>query len=643
MRKRLLKKCIAGVITAGMLLSTCVPAGQALADDTTAPKEGVTTDAGDDEVSDNTPTELQDVNGRISYWEWERLTNDNVRNLLNDNEFHAAMFVKAHAHYSERTVTFDQGFISIYGDKEHLFLGPANTSTELTKLKDQTSAGCYPQFIFGYDEYTALQMKEDPDGQLLNDHQDYFTQDKFISQGGPMGVFFIRARSFENDTSHKTQSGHDITVNGHTGSEGYHGPCTWVDMDLAICRSSCKTDPGDMSYLDIGTGQDQKLDYFLEPHYANRDGQKDEANLSFSHTGNGNRFHLTVFRHDPGFKLWVIDSYLKENEGEGYTNLVSCNGWTSQVDVEDTQAVDGDDDNTYNAWDRFNGSFNNAFEVYIGKQYVFSTLKGEKNPDFRGKMDETTGAGGILNVEKDTVLSVGETFYPDRNGKTQKSDGCVIPETSVVKVKEGGVLSVDGALINNGKIIIDGGTMIIRDNGSVAPYGQTSEGTIECMNGGTIIIMPNGRLFSVPNNDNVPDVSLTGGSVLVNYGLWVNHYAQVDGSSKVEVRCTDSSTGILYPAASRTDFTYLFLKNKRISAGSFDMTNLKKENDPVTDNYLGIRGMYPYVEDSNFPDRIAGTTDNGVIILDKKAEMNNMSDNGLVDYTAFINVQRLEY
>ena len=139
-RKKTLKKCVAVLSVAAVLASTVIvpgPVGTVLADD----DDGVTEEEEVEEVEQDV---LADANGRISFWKWERVTNNNINQLFKDNNFHAVLFVK---HTEVNGVLVPNGFLSSYGDGEHLRVGVENSSTEIPQL---------PQALFSMTRMTRI-------------------------------------------------------------------------------------------------------------------------------------------------------------------------------------------------------------------------------------------------------------------------------------------------------------------------------------------------------------------------------------------------------------------------------------------------------------------------------------------------------
>ncbi len=185
------------------------------------------------------------------------------------------------------------------------------------------------------------------------------------------------------------------------------------------------------------------------------------------------------------------------------------------------------------------GCFTNQYAMYYGKEYIFTAFKGETN--------EISADGRPTTVISE-IRTVGGTTYEDENGGVITTEGEMLCEGSTIEIPEGSILSVDGNFINNGKIVINGGTLIVKDGGTISQLGETNEGCIICGQGesgeaGQIIVMPGGKLLctsyvsaeSMMNvvhkiKDDVdidkkvskitmqPGLIMNAGSSLVNYG-----------------------------------------------------------------------------------------------------------------------------
>ena len=58
---------------------------------------------------------LKDTHGRIVLWKWEKVTQSNVGDLINDDRYHPSMLVRMDKNGKYK------GFISTFADKQHIF------------------------------------------------------------------------------------------------------------------------------------------------------------------------------------------------------------------------------------------------------------------------------------------------------------------------------------------------------------------------------------------------------------------------------------------------------------------------------------------------------------------------------------------
>jgi len=163
-------------------------------------------------------------------------------------------------------------------------------------------------------------------------------------------------------------------------------------------------------------------------------------------------------------------------------------------------------------------------KIYIGEKMRFTALKG----------DTEIGAGQIL--------SISSRAYADANNSTTSTSGVMLSGGDTITVKKGGILSIEGTLINNGTIINDGGTIIIKNGGTICPFlmsgSYTTAGcnTIKCVSG-DIIIQEGGALYAGLNDPNgaIVPFYLDDNSTLINQGLLVYGTMRVGASARVQL------------------------------------------------------------------------------------------------------------
>ena len=232
---------------------------------------------------------------------------------------------------------------------------------------------------------------------------------------------------------------------------------------------------------------------------------------------------LRHFNGERDHHLWTFKSYNGGtryhafwNESGGYDDHLS-DGAQGLFHVQSTEH---DDD---------------RFLLYIGEKLRYSKIKSN------------------LTIGKNQLLSISSSDYVDNTGSDENTAGVIIPSGVTLKVETGGVLSISGNLINNGTIEVDGGTVLIREGGSICPFLQGKDndkngcGKIVC-NQGDIIIKKGGSLYAGMEDENgryVP-FQLDNNSTLVNMGLLVYGKMQLGNDARVELYQDSVSYGGMF-------------------------------------------------------------------------------------------------
>lgn len=162
---------------------------------------------------------------------------------------------------------------------------------------------------------------------------------------------------------------------------------------------------------------------------------------------------------------------------------------------------------------------------YIGEYKHFSALVGKT----------TVGSGQILSISENDYIGAGGDDEASQNG-------VIIPNGSKVIVEKGGILAIEGNVINNGTIENRGGTILIKKGGSIFPFQQGTKpttngcGTLKCV-GGDIIIQEGGALYAglFDTNGAACPFYLDESSVLINQGLLVYGNMRLGNGSRVEL------------------------------------------------------------------------------------------------------------
>ena len=603
---------------------------------------GQSTEKSTDDGTDVTTNLLKDEHGRIVFWEWNKVTTKNYKDLFTRREtdhanlgnFHPSMLVM---HDSNMNPV---GFVSTYADKDHVFYGPdeIDWASNFEKLGggDQTKIDAIYQTLNQnsakrkttdtFDKKLNRYVLLDSDSKLLNDHKELFSQDKFFTSGTPMGVLYFSP----------VNRGATCNFVGYSlWEEDFYVP--YATMQVALARGSAKGNSGDMSYNSIGQNPATPDEFLVHPADVNdtrfvmRDNPEElmarflsfvpgsslgpddntwipKSNVSSTQIGYDSK---TDYSHDIGF--FGMYAYKGEKDTDKWL-MMSDEGW-SYVCVKDGYLLDlnmsylnhgmvMDNKLTVakNILSATDPSIYNVYTWYIGTPHVFASVKGTGG-------DPETGAGGTTTVGKGETLILKDTSYKDASGNDAKSEGVVLPEGSKIIIEDGGVLSIEGNFINNGQIINRGGTIIIKDGGCVSPFGITDEGTIECSaaesgQSGDIIVMPGGRLYALVDNSHIDlnsaydrkyfkggtrpkpaAMTLTGGSSLINYGTLVTNYAKMDSSAKLENR----KDALAFIGFNRTD-TGALLYNSKVTKSKID--NIGPINGSLVLDKAGIRPIF---------------------------------------------------
>ena len=147
------------------------------------------------------------------------------------------------------------------------------------------------------------------------------------------------------------------------------------------------------------------------------------------------------------------------------------------------------------------------FKIYLGRQFKTATL----TEDF--------------TVREDQITTLGKPFF-------------YIPKDMTIYVASGGVLSVDGMLLNDGNIVVeDGGLLIVKDNAKVMPFSKTDGDCGHITSYGSVVVESNALLCGGAMNG----VRILGGGV-VNYGAIVAEDMTISSNYAIE-NCRDDKLG----------------------------------------------------------------------------------------------------
>ena len=488
--------------------------------ETTDPQTGYQFAGGaEEEIQNNILSPSTSV---ISFWEWEKLSKSNYERLLKDGKFHAALFTIAGSNTNQ--------FLSTYADENHIFTsrntmewGGVDTNFQLKSLRDLYGLNDWGAAIGkaigshggDFDQYRSIYIKADDMGKnkIPTDYPNKF----FSSNGGCMGCLWIK---LDSDTQ--------------SYSLGVKMTLITAKCQVAMTRGSAYGNSKDTSYLSIGTGLNQKEDFFLYcQRYEGDDGEHYEPVQALRHT---------VINDLPDQDCWTL--FLGEDSNYGYFQQVALANFRKNEGWHP-----GDDNDKDYTFLTYAGGYilpiiedhggNEIYDcLYIGTPHNFTALE-----------THTIPAEKLEPISNNTFL--------DTSNDISNFEGGILPKGQKITVE--GTLVVSGNLINNGTIDIKkGGTLLIKDGGCISPYMKDAEGVI-INNGGNIIIMEGGSCYCCysEGNSNYTDycpLKMTNGGTIINYGTLSVSSSQIATGCKIENR----KDGSFYCGYNRKDINTMF-------------------------------------------------------------------------------------
>jgi len=129
---------------------------------------------------------------------------------------------------------------------------------------------------------------------------------------------------------------------------------------------------------------------------------------------------------------------------------------------------------------------------------------------------------------------------------TALTKNSVLPEGTVTTVNKGAVMSINSTSFLNGKIVVDGGTLVIQEGATLMTYSRdtpkSGSGSIEVKNGGSLVVMNNARVAlgrtdpSSTAYSNVGQLKLTDGGKMYNFGFVMVNRLIMNSDAEIENR-----------------------------------------------------------------------------------------------------------
>lgn len=144
----------------------------------------------------------------------------------------------------------------------------------------------------------------------------------------------------------------------------------------------------------------------------------------------------------------------------------------------------------------------------------------------------------MLFLGKPVSIPMETESAPLTVGETTVWDGKMVARPTQITVKQGSTLVIDGKCYNNGQIVVDGGTLIVRGVLDMDPVTYESKsydfpsGSLVVKNGGLVLIENTGCLLQRANNTGV---TLDSGSTMLVHGSAVfGSYLDINNYSRFE-------------------------------------------------------------------------------------------------------------
>ena len=157
---------------------------------------------------------------------------------------------------------------------------------------------------------------------------------------------------------------------------------------------------------------------------------------------------------------------------------------------------------------------------------------------FKGDMDLWGADSNSISFRcfygEPVLMNLIQTDYTVEKGQVSNLDGPIaIANGSVITVKEGGTLSINGWCINNGTIKVEeGGTLWVQDGSCVNRYNEGTHIGGGIISNGLIIVGEGSKLIG----GGTDGIQLLAGSHVVNYGCVASENFKVVNDYTIELR-----------------------------------------------------------------------------------------------------------
>jgi hypothetical protein len=511
------KRVTALVLAFFMLLSVLfIPSGSGvLAAEGEKTSEEKTTEGGsgtDSEGDDTQDSIIKASTGRVSFWEWRRVTDKNYQTIFGDNLYHPVMFMMEGDGSHQ--------FLNSYADKDHFFL-PSKHDRINNFPNDFITAPGNPETT--NDKYTGFYGREE--NSWPHSLSFYFDAEEnlYISKGN---IYSQSDADYNSDrffTTFDDSHGVPWVKNLSWGTDN--------NFAISWCFPKNKLSSEEATVYQPDKDNNNEFYIYCGAYSSQNDNGRREPTLYISHDTTDNNYKQNHWNLRYFNNFWYIVCY-----NNSYREEVANNNFGKGILTGDSR---------YALFSYFPYKTNYQmvpqgsksmgltkakykFHMFVGIPHLMTSIN-----------SQTVKAPKIMPIDAG-LFSSAET------GKAAKSDGIILPKGNTLTI-DSGTVYVDTNFINNGKIKIEnGGTLIVKSGACISPYTKDCKGsgTIEC-DGGKIIVMEGGKIYGFctgvdsgnnPYNENNAPLRMSGGSTLINYGTVCLTYGVVGGGSTIENR-----------------------------------------------------------------------------------------------------------
>ena len=443
---------------------------------------------------------LKDVYGSVEFWRWERVGKNNYPR---DDKEHLAMFVFGQYYDYNGISVGDIGLIvaDVICPGVKVVYNAVTDSEKSNVIYDSKMfSALAPRDIWVGPSANAVPGV--PSGNLMENSGEYGT---FVGTGNNQWGDSIReqyAHYIKMDTTYR-DPGQYMKYGVDTSEDLFF---TTSDMNTVFIKYA-----GASAHVDGVDGKDS-------PMYTIRLKSSNKTNYYLNATDKSSESlpYITTKESEAG--KWTFRSSVDPNRGVLYRPVIFDKGNDDEgLATRNTGFVFTLDDSD-------GGYSSDRCKLFIGTKMRFSALK------------------GTTTVRNGQILSVSANDYVTSSGDIESQNGIMLKNGDKIVIEKGGILSIEGNLINNGTIENRGGTILIKNGGNIFPFQQGTSpasngcGTIKCI-GGDIIIQEGGALYAGLSDENGAQCSfqLDESSVLINQGLLVYGSVRLGNGARVEL------------------------------------------------------------------------------------------------------------